>query len=82
MLSRITEKIIRKNAFEQEKKTRVKFNSNRPSNNWVQENCLTTLVDICGIDFCRAALISHQNVIQCPIKIDTAPSISSFQLSY
>ena len=86
MLSRVTEKIIRKNAFEQEKKTRVKFNSglssNRPSNNWVQENCLTTLVDICGIDFCRAALISHQNVIQCPIKIDTAPSISSFQLSY
>ena len=43
---------------------------------------LTTLVDICRIDFCRPALKSHQNVIHSPLKIYTAPSISSFQLSY
>ena len=42
---------------------------------------LTTLVDICRIDFCRSALKSHQNVIHSPVKIYTAPSISSFQLS-
>ena len=43
---------------------------------------LTTVVDICGIDFCRRALKSHQNVIHSPMKIDTVPLISSFQLSY
>ena len=43
---------------------------------------LTTLVDICRIDFCRPALKSDQNVIHSPMKIYTAPSISSFQLSY
>ena len=41
-----------------------------------------TLVDICGIDFCRPALKSHQNVIHSPVNIDSTPSISSFQLSY
>ena len=43
---------------------------------------LTTLVDICRIDFCRPALKSRQNVIHSPMKIYTAPSISSFQLGY
>ena len=43
---------------------------------------LTTVVDICEIDFCRRALKSHQNVIHSPVKIDTVPSLSSFQLSY
>ena len=35
-----------------------------------------TLVHTCGIDFC------HQDVIRNPVKIYSAPSISSFQLSY
>ena len=43
---------------------------------------LTTLVDVYRIDFCRPALKSHQNVIHSPMKLYTAPSISSFQLSY
>ena len=30
---------------------------------------LTTLVDICGIHFCRRALKSHQNVIHSPMKV-------------
>ena len=38
MLLKITEKMIRENAFEQKKKTQVKFNpglsANRPSINW------------------------------------------------
>ena len=37
---------------------------------------MLTLVDTCGIDFC------HQNVIRSPVKIYSAPSIPSFQLSY
>ena len=41
-----------------------------------------TLVDICGIDFCRPALKSHQNVIHSAVNTDSTPSISSFQLSY
>ena len=41
-----------------------------------------TLVDICGIDFCRPALKSHQNVIHSPVNTDSTPSTSSFQLSY
>ena len=36
---------------------------------------LTTLVDICRIDFSRPALKSHQNVTHSPMKIYTAPSI-------
>ena len=41
---------------------------------------LKTLVDICGIDFCRPALKSNRNVIyNDPVKIDSAPSTSSFQ---
>ena len=43
---------------------------------------LTTLVDICEIDFSRPALNSYHNVIHSPMKIDTVPSISAFQLSY
>ena len=43
---------------------------------------LTTLVDICRIDFYRPAWKSYQNVIHSPMKIYTALSISSFQLSY
>ena len=42
----------------------------------------TPLWIFCEIDFCRPALKSHQNVIHSPVKIDSAPSISSFQLSY
>ena len=38
-----------------------------------------TLVDIWGIDFCRSALKSPQNVIHSLVKIDSAPSISLFQ---
>ena len=41
-----------------------------------------TLVDICDINFCRPALKSYQNVIHSPVKTASAPSISSFQLSY
>ena len=37
---------------------------------------------MCGIDFCRRALKSHQNVIHSPMKIDTVPLMSSFQLNY
>ena len=44
--------------------------------------CLITIVDICRIDFCLPTLNSHQNVIHSSMKIGTAPSISSFQLSY
>ena len=43
---------------------------------------LTTLVDICRIEFCRLALKSHQNTIHSPLRVDTARSVSSFQLSY
>ena len=43
---------------------------------------LTTLVDICRIEFCRPTLKSHQNAIHSPMSVDTAPSVSSFQLSY
>ena len=44
---------------------------------------LKTLVDICGIDFCRPALKSNRNVIHNnPVKIDSAASTSSFQWSY
>ena len=39
-------------------------------------------VDICGIDFCRPAMKSHQNAVHSPVKIDSAPLMSSFQLSY
>ena len=42
----------------------------------------TPLWIFCESDFCRPALKSHQNVIHSPVKIDSAPSISSFQLSY
>ena len=41
-----------------------------------------TLVDICRIDCCRRTLKSNQNVIHSPVKIDSASSMSSFQLSY
>ena len=34
-------------------------------------------MDICGIDFCRPAMKSHQNAVHSP-----APFISSFQLGY
>ena len=44
---------------------------------------LKTVVDICGIDFCRPALKSNRNVIyNNPVKIVSAPSTSSFQWSY
>ena len=39
-------------------------------------------VDICGIDFCRPAMKSHQNAVHSRVKIDSAPLMSSFQLSY
>ena len=39
-------------------------------------------VDICEIDFCCPAMKSHQNVVHSPVKIDSAPLMSSFQLSY
>ena len=39
-------------------------------------------VDICGIDFCCPAMKSHQNVVHSPVMIDSAPLMSSFQLSY
>ena len=39
-------------------------------------------VDICGIDFSCPAMESHQNVVHSPVKIDSAPLMSSFQLSY
>ena len=39
-------------------------------------------MDICRINLCRAALKSHKNFIHSPVKTDSAPSISSFQLSY
>ena len=42
----------------------------------------TPLWIFCEIDFCRPALKNHQNLIHSPVKIDSAPSISSFQLSY
>ena len=41
-----------------------------------------TLVDICRIGCCRRTLKSHQNVIHSPVKIDSASSMPSFQLSY
>ena len=38
---------------------------------------LQTREDICGIDFCRPAMKSQHNAVHNPVKIDSAPLISS-----